>query len=46
MYAQDIDFMKNGNNVDEVTNPASSIDGTVKFGNISSNKDFGDGQSQ
>ena len=46
MYAQDIDFMKNGNNGDEVTNPASSIDGTVKFGNTSSNKDFGDSQSQ
>ena len=46
MYAQDIDFMKNGNNGDKVTNPASSIGGTVKFGNTSSNKDFGDSQSQ
>ena len=46
MYAQDIDLMKNGNNGDEVTNPASSIDGTVKFRNTNSNKDFGDSQSQ
>ena len=46
MYAQDIDLMKNGNNGDEVTNPASSIDVTVKFENSSSNKDFGDSQWQ
>ena len=46
MYAQDIDLMKNGNNGDEVTNPASSIDGTVKFGNTSSDKDFGHSQSK
>ena len=46
MYAQDIDFMMNGNNGDEITNPASSIDGTMKFRNTNSNKDFGDSQSQ
>ena len=37
---QVIDFIKNGDNGDEVTNAAYSIDSTVKYGNTSSNKAF------
>ena len=44
MLSQDIDFLKHDNKGDEVTNPATPI--VVKLGNTSSNKEFGDSQSQ
>jgi hypothetical protein len=44
MLSQDIDFLKNDNKGDEVTNPATPI--VVKLGNTSSNKEFGDSHSE